>query len=46
MLMSFPCVMGLLIFISIDIKFGEIPVSDLVGGPGGEDINVIVIVLI
>lgn len=44
MLVSFSDTLGLLGLPSEYIQFGQVPVSDLIGGPGTEDDDVIVVV--
>lgn len=44
MLVSFSDTLGLLALPAEDIQFGQVPVSDLIGGPGTEDDDVIVVV--
>lgn len=46
MLMSFSDVSAFFVFPSIDVKFGEVPVPDLIRGPGSENDNIVVIIFV
>lgn len=46
MLMSFSEIIGLVIFLPINIKLGEVPVSDLIRGSGSENNYVVVVVFV
>ena len=46
MLMSFSEVIGLSILLAVDVKFGEVPVSDLIWCPRSKDDNIIVVIFV